>query len=511
MTTAQQYLSQTAADLDVSVSDLGRMLSLSEGRIQLTELDPMLFALVYLPHHLKDDFGNITLSEFNFAMADLGLKWANQSTTPKEYRDAVIAPRGCGKSTWVFTILPLWAAAHGHVKFVAAFSDSAAQAQGHLMTFKTELDMNEYLSEDFPALCQPMKSQYTGRPMAQSAERIAQANGFVFDANGIDTNSLGKKFGTQRPDLIILDDIEKGEKNYSEYQASRQKNTVFDDIAPMNMAAKMVFVGTTTMPNSVMDQFRKKAEGYDDPELAWIDEQNVKVHYFPAILTDDYGVERSIWPEKWTLEWLQSERGNRSFAKNFMNKPMATDGQFWTAEDVIIEDIEDFGNTIMSIDPAVTKNKVSDFSGISILSRATSPDGKQRIYIRHAEQFKGTPSELAAKAELLAEIYQVGVIYVETNQGGDLWKDVFKNVQAKYRSKHQKLSKEVRAGKVLNFYEKDRIRHTKVFPILEEQMWSFPKLKHEDVLDSVMTGVLYFLDNKAIKIKGSQLNYTGGR
>jgi phage terminase large subunit-like protein len=101
----------------------------------------------------------------------------------------------------------------------------------------------------------------------------------------------------------------------------------------------------------------------------------------------------------------------------------------------------------------------------------------------------------------------VGVLYVEVNQGGDLWKDVFKNVPAKYRSKNQSLSKQIRAGKALNFYQQGKVRHTAHFPVLEEQMYSFPKLSHEDVLDSVVSGVLYFLDNKAVKLETRQINY----
>lgn len=489
------------------------LLSISEGRRELTRLNPMLFALIYLPHHLQDPTsGEITLSEFHFAMAEYGLKWVKKDVAPMEIRDAFIAPRECGKSTWVFTILPIWAAAFGHVTFIAAFSDAAAQAEGHLATFKQELDLNEYLRADFPDLCRPMKNHSTGRAFQMSANRIAMDNGFVFDANGIDTNSLGKKFGTKRPDLIVLDDIEKGEKNYSEYQAGRQMNTVFDDIAPMNMRARMVFVGTTTMPNSVMDQFRKHAMGDDSHELNWIKEQNVKVHYFPAILSNEDGTERSVWPAKWSLEWLQSQRHTRTFAKNFMNKPLSTDGQFWADDDIRLDsDCEEFGNTIISVDPAVTKNKVSDYTGLSVLSKAESADGKARLYVRHAEQFKGTPEAMAERVSQLCELYSVGVLYVETNQGGDLWKSVFKDIPAKYRSKHQKISKEVRAGKALNFYQQDRIRHTQHFPVLEEQMYAFPKVKHDDVLDSVVSGILYFLDNKATPVRARQLNYMEAR
>jgi hypothetical protein len=483
-----------------------KLLAIPEGRIELTKYDPMLFALLYMPHHLKDQqTQQITLSEFHVKVAEYGLTWVKRDVKPMEIRDAFIAPRGVGKSTWIFTILPMWAAAHGHVKFLMAFSDAADQAEGHLNTFKLELQSNSYLNSDFPELCEPLKQG--NRPVAWSANRIALKNGFVFDARGIDTNSLGKKWFTTRPDLIILDDIERGEKNYSEYQASQQKNTVFDDIAPMNLNARMVFVGTTTMPNSVMDQFRKYAEGYDDGELKWIDEQNVKVHYFPAILASDDGTERSIWPDKWSMEFLQSRRHTRDFAKNYMNRPMATDGQFWGEADVIIDgELEEFGNTILSVDPAVTKGKVSDYTGLAVLSRATSADGKSRIYVRHAEQMKGSPEQLAARVLYLCEQFDVGVLYVEVNQGGDLWKSVFKDIPAKYRSKHQKVSKEVRAGKVLNHYQQDKVRHTERFPVLEEQMLSFPKLRHEDVLDAVMSGVLYFAESAA-PISARQLNY----
>lgn len=479
------------------------LLKFSEGRRELTKYDPMLFALTYLADHLKNANGEITLSEFHWDLAEYGKTWINKPILPKHNRDAFIAPRECGKSTWIFLILPMWAAAHGHIKFAAAFSDAASQAETHLMTFKHELETNDYLRMDYPELCNPKIVGSTGRTMASNSWRIVQSNGFIFDANGIDTNSLGKKVFGQRPDLIILDDIEKGEKNYSEYQAGRQMNTVFDDIAPMNIFARMIIIGTTTMPNSMMDQLRKHAQGERDAALNWITDQNVRVHYYPAIMTNEDGSERSVWPEKWSLEWLQSQRHLRDFAKNYMNKPVNTDGNFWTYEDVIIDDIEFYGNTIISIDPAVTKNKVSDYTGIAVLSRGED----NYIYVRDAFQLKVSPQELSDRVASLVDIYEPGIIYVETNQGGDLWQDVFKDIPVRYRSIKQSVSKQVRAGKALNFYQQGLVRHTNHFPVLEEQMYSFPKVSHDDVLDAVVSGVLYFLDNKAPKVLARQLNY----
>jgi predicted phage terminase large subunit-like protein len=479
-----------------------QLLSFPEGRRELTKYDPMLFALIYLPHHLKNSNEELTLSEFHWDLAEYGKTWINKATEPKTGRDAFIAPRECGKSTWIFLILPMWAAAHGHIKFVAAFSDAASQAETHLMTFKNELDTNEYLKSDYPELCTSKTVSGTGRSLANNSWRIVQANDFIFDANGIDTNSLGKKVFGQRPDLIILDDIEKGEKNYSEYQAGRQMNTVFDDIAPMNIYARMILIGTTTMPNSMMDQFRKYSQGEREPALQWISDQNVDVHYYPAIMTDEKGSERSVWPEKWPLEWLNSQRHLRDFAKNYMNKPVNTDGNFWVSEDIIVDE-GDYGNTIISIDPAVTKNKVSDYTGVAVLSRGEDDN----IYVRDAFQLKVSPSELAERIKGLVDIYDPGVIYVETNQGGDLWKDVFKDIPVKYRSIKQSVSKQIRAGKALNFYQQGKVRHTSHFAVLEEQMYSFPKVSHDDVLDAVVSGILYFLDNKAVSVSSKQLNY----
>ena len=270
----------------------------------------------------------------------------------------------------------------------------------------------------------------------------------------------------------------------------------------MNIYARMIIVGTTTMPNSMMDEFRKYGEGQRGAELQWITDQNVRVHYFPAIMTADDASERSVWPEKWSLEWLLSQRHLRDFAKNYMNKPVNLDGNFWTFEDVIIEDLEEYGNTIISIDPAVTKNKVSDYTGIAVLSRV-----EDKVYVRDAFQLKVSPSELSERIQSLVDLYEPGVIYVETNQGGDLWQDVFKNIPVKYRSIRQSVSKQVRAGKALNYYQQGKVRHTAHFPVLEEQMWSFPKVSHDDVLDAVVSGILYFLDNKAPKVLARQLNY----
>lgn len=490
------------------------LLERAEGRRAITKNDPLLFAIIYLPDHLSNEMGNISLAEFHLDLLAYAKTWINPLGSPRQYRDAFIAPRSAGKSTWLFLILPIWAAAHGHQKFVAAFSDSATQAEQHLQTFKTELETNRRLQQDFPELCRPMKGSNIQRVIASNRSQTVQENGFVFMARGMDASNLGMKVGSSRPTLIILDDIEPGEANYSPYLAKQRLTTLLDDVLPLNDFARVAIVGTTTMPGSIIDQIRKVGEQKErykevedfreflDADLRWVLDENITVHYWPAIITDEDGAERSIWPEKWTIEFLNSIRHTRSFAKNMMNRPISLDAGYWTEEDILVEGAEEYGNTILSIDPAVTTAKASDYTGIAVLSRVGN-----LVYVRHAEQVKLPPNSLREHVLGLIERFKVGVVYVETNQGGDLWKQMFSGIPCKYRSVRQTEKKEVRAGRAFDFYQKGEVKHVAHFPTLEEQMLAFPRVPNDDVLDAVVSGVLYFKNKSGGTVKVRQLNY----
>ena len=67
----------------------------------------------------------------------------------------------------------------------------------------------------------------------------------------------------------------------------------------------------------------------------WITDERFSVDYRPAIYIDDDGEERSIWPDKWSIDFLVSMRHTRSFALNFMNEPLG-DGGFWSKDDITI-------------------------------------------------------------------------------------------------------------------------------------------------------------------------------
>ena len=322
---------------------------------------------MYFAHHLEDPAtGEITFSEIHYDWARIAMRWQHPVVEPMEDRNAIIAPRSAGKSTWWFLILPLWAAANGYKKFAVAFAHSSGQAEGHLSTLKHELDTNTLLRNDYPDLVAAKRRPGSGVTLADRQGLLHTAGDFVFAAKGADTQVLGMKVGSQRPDLLILDDVEPDESNYSDFQAEKRLSTVTDAIFPLNVRASVIIVGTVTMPNSITHQLVKVAQGVDDDEERWVHDERIVPHYYKAIEVDDAGEERSIWPQKWPLEFLKQIQHTRSYAKNYDNDPLAREGVYWTVDDFHYGDFP-CTRTALFLDPATTDNARSDFTGVAVV------------------------------------------------------------------------------------------------------------------------------------------------
>lgn len=450
--------------------------------------DPLLFAVVYLAKHLLGDDGNLSLSLVHEQWIDYARGWGGESG-PSEHRDAFVAPREMGKSTWHFLLLPMWAAAHGRIHFAAAFADSGAQAEGHLATFKAELDSNELLRRDFPKLCRPARRP-RGSNVSDNRSMLHTVSGFVFAARGIDSGTLGMKVGARRPDLIILDDVEPGESNYSEYQVEKRLGTLTDVVLPLNVRARVCLVGTVTMPGSIVHQLVEHEKGAEP--AAWVKDENFRVHHALPFVEGEDGERVSVWPEKWPTHYLLGIEHTRSFAKNFRNEPVSTDGAYWTPEHFTYA--ADPGPTtvcLLSIDPAVTKKATSDYSGFAVvgLVPGASTSGN-RASVMHAERRRATGAALRERALALCERFpQITHLLVETNQGGDLWREVFHSMPVKVVTKHNTEAKEVRAAAALNRYDRGRVTHTHPMPEAEAEMCAFPKAPHDDVVDAISNGV----------------------
>lgn len=454
--------------------------------------DPVAFALIYLDHHLrgKETNDQITFSEIHFEWAELALSWkSNVFEHPMTNRHAFIAPRATGKSSWWFLFLPLWAAANGYAQFVAAFAHSAGQAEGHLHTLKHELDTNALLRLDYAELCEPKRKAHGGA-IADRQSMIHMRNGFVFAARGVDAASHGMKVGRSRPDLLIFDDVEPGEANYSADQVTKRLGTLTDDLFALNTYARVVLVGTVTMPGSITHQLVKAAAGTE--VASWIAEERIQAHHHRPIAVNDDGTERSVWPEKWPLGWLQGRRHTREYAKNYDNDPMAREGVYWLREDFGHGVLDAPTRTILAVDPAVTSKKTSDFTGLAVVSYDPTA---RRCQIEHAVGVRLTGKPLRDHiVQLLGTYPHITRIVVETNQGGELWQDTLGGLpRVRIVPVTSSRSKEIRFADALRHWQTGRVIHAKPLPLMQEQAVAFPKGAYDDVIDAAVTGVHYFI------------------
>jgi predicted phage terminase large subunit-like protein len=482
-------------DLDAHLANINpRLLSFPEGRRVLTELDPLLFALTYLPHHLRgQETGDvITFSDFHLESVELAKRYVKPiGGAPAQLRDALIAPRGVGKSTWWFTIIPLWLAAHGHRQFIAAFASSATQASDHLTTFKNELQNNELLRSDFPDLCAPARRP-TGVTVSDSQSMYIARSGFVFVARGIDSANLGLKIGTRRPDHLVLDDIEGTEGSYTPTMKKHRLATLLSGILPLNVYASVTMAGTVAIPGAIIDDVAAKQRGESYP--GWVDEENFTPRYFPAIVSNEDGTERSLWPEKWSMAYMDTVRHTRQFRSQMMNDPMAADTAFWSGEDFAYRDDVAVTHQVLSIDPAVTTKAKSDYTALAVIAYSRTEDV---CVVRDAWQVKIPPGEkLRARVLQILDTYpDIGGVVVETNQGGDAWLAILHDLPVTVRTVSQSRPKEVRAGSLLAKYQRGRVFHEKRLHQLQAQMLKFPLDDHDDLVDAVGTGVEVFLKN----------------
>jgi phage terminase large subunit-like protein len=463
-----------------------------EYRLAVTRNDPLIFALVYLSHHLIVERGEVDLiaiSEWHLDLVQSARTWISG----KPRRDAWIAPRKGAKSTWLFVILALWALAHGHRRFVLAFAHNSEQAIGHLNTLRAELSGNPLLVEDFPEL------EAAKTPGARDSMRTVTRGGATMAARGIDSQALGIKSGAQRPDLILLDDIEPGGSAYSMNARGKRLATLVESILPMNEDAIVQLAGTVTMLGSITHDLVLHAIG--ERTAAWIVETEFEAHYYPAIIPAGGGrPERSLWPAMWSLAWLKSKRGtperpSRSFALNYMNRPEGGGGLYWTHDLIVHDPHFQSAHYVLTVDTAVTQGARSDMTAIVITG--ISADGR-RMCVEYAFAGRITGTELRAHMwALKAQNPTLTLAYVEGNQGGDRWREILspmpEGLALEIGRPDRRGSKRDRCEWLLDQYARGAVVHRSRFGALEDQMLAWPNVAHDDLLDAVEAGVAFHM------------------
>ena len=204
-----------------------------------------------------------------------------------------------------------------------------------------------------------------------------------------------------------------------------------------------------------------------------------------------------------TITELEKQQGTRLgrqeiFAELLDDNPNGVDGfTYEIFDETRITDLAQINNVlqklvriVVAIDPAVSKNKTSDWTGLVVAGR----DAEGHGYLLEDKTMKGTPFEWANKAVELYMKYGANYIVGEVNQGGDMVETILRSVNKTipFKAVHATRGKAIRAEPVGALYAQRKIHHLGNFPETETQMVEFntdipvAQQKSPDRMDAVV-------------------------
>jgi len=142
-----------------------------------------------------------------------------------------------------------------------------------------------------------------------------------------------------------------------------------------------------------------------------------------------------------------------------------------TDRDVASEAMDSLTRTVIGVDPATTNKETSDFTGIVVAGM----DKRKTAYILGDHSIKTTPQRWAEKVVQLYYLYNANSVIAESNQGGEMVRQIIKNVDNSIPVKlvHASKGKVARAEPISARYEQGRVYHLGNFNDLEDELVQF--------------------------------------
>lgn len=478
------------------------------------------FAKYYMPYYLK-----LNPSKAHHEIYDL----LADIMAHRGKRVAIAAPRGFGKSTMITLIYIIYAICYQKESFIAILSDTADQAIQILDNIKKELTENEKLRLDFPEV---FEKDGKPKPPRWTKEQIETLNGIKIHCFGRGQKIRGRKYGKDRPTLIIADDIETSDNVSSEQSRSKIKEWFTKSVLMAgDEKTNFIFLGTLYHPLCLLKEYLNP-----DLNLEWIKKTYKVIISHPKHLNlwlewseiyngrKDFEGKRGIkaakcyykinkeamgegvellWPGKWSYYELKvlCEENFISFCCELQNEPLDPKTQIFN-----LEKFHHFDKTYGSLDnlfsarsgwlefyggcDPCTGNDMArgDYAAIIIIARDRE-DGK--LYVVEADICRRSPQETIARIVEYCRLYRPRTFFVETNNfqklmRDDLEKELYGNgIYTPVIGIVNTGDKVKRIHSLEPLVNKGTIQLMTSQKILLDQFMYFPNGEHDDGLDAL--------------------------
>ena len=383
-------------------------------------------------------------------------------------------PRGGGKSsTAELAVVALGARRRrAYVVYVSATQDQADQRVGNIGA----LLESEAIARHYPQLGRRAVKR-TGSSKGWRRNRLWTAHGLVVDALGLDTAAVrGLKAEDQRPDLIVLDDVD---ARHDSAKVTRKKiETITDTVLPIGAdTAGVMALQNLIIPKGIFGRLADGSAGFlvnrelSGPVPAIV---GLKMESFLQDGVTRYRITEGeatwVGQDLDTCQRLIEDLGPRSFLREQQHEVYDVEGALWKSSD--IQRIEElplggFSRVVVGIDPS------GGAAEIGIVAAGMLRDGRAAVLADETQPGHLGPANWARAAVKLAQSLGADAIAAERNFGGDMVRLTIETAApgavAIYLVNASR-GKAVRAEPIVQQYANGKVVHLGVLPELEAEM-----------------------------------------
>lgn len=297
------------------------------------------FCQRYFSHYCKCDNGKFQNDAAKYVLANTNM------------RGCFMWPRGHAKSTHFDIMIPLWLKFQPvpqiHVMVIVGKSEDSANTL--LSDLQAELQFNKYLIKDFGI-------QYNSGSWEEG--QFVTLDGIAFFARGRGQSPRGLRHRDQRPDYIVIDDLDDDEMCRSEARVHQMTDWVKEALfgALDGGRGRFIMVGNLISKCSVLANFAKTKT----------------VHLSRIDAIDRNG--EPVWKEKWSKEEVAAQAafmGYRAFQKEMMNNPITEGAVFkndWIKWKKMCK-LKDYESIVLYIDPSFKGTGKNDYKAAKVWAR----------------------------------------------------------------------------------------------------------------------------------------------
>lgn len=316
-------------------------------------------------------------------------------------------PRGHAKSTHFDVFIPLWLIMQEkpliHVMVLVGKSEDSARTL--LADIQAELESNQRIIDDYGI--------QRGFGAWTDGEFVTQA-GIAFFARGRGQSPRGLRYKENRPDYIVIDDLDDDELCRNEARVATLTDWVKEALFGTFDAGRgrFVMVGNLISRTSVLQNL--------------IDTPGVYVSKVCAV--DAQG--NPAWPDKWTKEEAAETArfmGYRAWQKEMMHNPLQAGGIFrpeWIRWKKALPPAQ-YDDLVVYVDPSFRSTTANDYKACRLWGRMGSELHLLRTFVRQA-----TVAEMVRWMydlhDWLASQHAVARWYIEGNFLQDILLDEFR-------------------------------------------------------------------------------------